>query len=105
MTTTWLIPLALFWPLAALYLGGTAIRIEGGGGVRQIAGLLLHFALFLGVWLGTRTLMTSLASGVVLTLVVPALLVVLLLPVLARVAFRIVGVRIRADEGHADAAG
>ncbi|MDT8370043.1 MAG: hypothetical protein RQ745_12620 [Longimicrobiales bacterium] len=103
MTTTWLIPLALFWPLAALYLGGARIRIEGGGGVHQLSGLLLSFLLFLGIWLGARVLMSAVASGVVLTLILPALLVVVLLPRMTRVAFRLVGVRIRPDEGPADA--
>ncbi len=105
MTATWLVPLALFWPLTALYLGGAPIRIDGGGGVRQLAGLLLHFALFLGAWLGVRTVLSAVASGALLTVVVPALVVVILLPLLARVAFRAVGVRIRPDEDAAGAAG
>lgn len=104
MTTTWLIPLALFWPLAALWLGGAEIRIEGGGGWRQLGGLLLSFVLFLAVWLGLRAAATAMASGVVLTLVVPAVVVTVLLPLVAKAAFRVVGVRIRPDEGSGPAA-
>ena len=40
----WLVPIAVFWSLAALYVGGAAINIEGGGGGRQTSGLLLLFA-------------------------------------------------------------
>ena len=46
----WLVPISVFWSLAALYVGGAAINIEGGGGGRQTLGLLLLFASYLGVY-------------------------------------------------------
>lgn len=97
MTTTWLIPLALFWPLAALYLGGGEIRIEGGGGLRQTAGLLLHFAAFSGIWLALRAGLGALGDGALLTLVLPAVVVSALVPLLARLTFRLVGVQLVPD--------
>jgi len=96
VTTTWLIPLALFWPLAALYLGGAEIRIEGGG-VRQTAGLLLHFAAFSGLWLAFRAGLGAVGDGALLTLVLPAVVVSAMVPLLARLTFRLVGVRLVPD--------
>ncbi|HEX9885045.1 MAG TPA: hypothetical protein VGA70_01080 [Longimicrobiales bacterium] len=100
----WLLPISLFWCLAALYLGGAPIRIEGGGGGRQLAGLFLHFALFLAVWAGARAVLAALL-GDTAAIILSALLAVILLPLLARLAFRIVGVRISSTEGQPEAAG
>ena len=55
----WLPAMALFPILAALYLGGAAIHIEGGGGGRQIAGLLLHYAAFMGAFAAVRLVILS----------------------------------------------
>ena len=43
----WLPAIALYPILAATYLGGAAIHIEGGGAGRQSAGLVLHYVSFL----------------------------------------------------------
>lgn len=95
---SWLVPISLFWILAALYLGGAPIRIEGGGGPRQLAGLALHFVLFLVVWVVGRVLLTDIV-GATFAVVVAAVLAVILLPALAKLAFRVVGVRITSVEG------
>jgi len=94
---TWLIPTSLFWTLAALYLGGAPIRFEGGGGGRQIAGLLLHFTIFLAVWWVASALLGALA-GTVLSMILAAVLASALLPLLGRLSFRVVGVRIVGTE-------
>ncbi len=89
----WLPAVALYWTLAALYLGGAAIDIEGGGAGRQIAGILLHFVAFIVVFGLAKFLlqgMAGLALGVALGLVVAAIL----LPITAKLTFRLVGVRI-----------
>lgn len=101
MLVEWLAPVAAFWTLAAMYLGGTAIRIQGGGGLRQIGGLLVTFALFLGVFAVVRALLSG-TVGVTLTVVAAVVAASLLLPLLCRVGFRILGVRISGggDEGH-----
>ncbi len=100
---TWLIPIALFWGFAAIYLGGAPIHIKGGGGLRQIAGLLLHFAAYLGVYAALRAVLGG-ALGVILGgLVVPLIVASLLIPVLAKLTFRLVGVRITSADGGAPA--
>ncbi|HSR41019.1 MAG TPA: hypothetical protein VLL48_02575 [Longimicrobiales bacterium] len=98
MLVEWLVPVATFWTLAAMYLGGAPIRIEGGGGVRQIGGLLVSFALFLGVFATVRALVSG-ALGVPVTVVAAVVAASLLLPLLCRVGFRLLGVRISGAGG------
>ena len=93
---SWLVPIALFWILSALYLGGD-VSIQGGGGVRQISGLLLHFAAFLAVWAVARMLLVGVV-GEIFSVVLAMILAVTLLPLLARLTFRAVGVRITSAE-------
>ncbi|NIP57400.1 MAG: hypothetical protein GWM92_04435 [Gemmatimonadetes bacterium] len=93
MLVEWLAPVAAFWTLAAIYLGATPIRIEGGGGLRQIGGLLVTFALFLGVFAAARAILSG-TLGVTLTVIVGTAAASLLLPILCRVGFRVLGVRI-----------
>ena len=59
----WLVPVALFWTLAAMYLGGAEIRFEGRDGPLQLAGLALHFAAFLGAWAVLRMVLTTAAGS------------------------------------------
>jgi len=90
----WLIPIALFWPLAAMYLGGAPITLDGGGGVRQTGGLILHFALYVGAYALLRALLSGPIGPVLGGIVVPIVVVSALLPILGRLAFRVVGTRI-----------
>ena len=94
----WLPAMALFPILAALYLGGAAIHIEGGGGGRQIAGLLLHYAAFMGAFAAVRLVILSFL-GPVLSVALAMVGAAILLPLLARLMFRVVGVRITSAEG------
>jgi len=94
----WLAALALFPILAALYLGGAAINIEGGGGGRQVAGLVLHYAAFMGAYAVLRLVIQTFA-GPVLSVAFAMVGAAILLPLLARLTFRVVGVRITSAEG------
>lgn len=98
MLVEWLTPTAAFWPLAAMYLGGTAIRIEGGGGPRQLGGLVVSFALYLGIFGVVRALVGG-ALGTVLTVVAGVAVASLLLPLACRLGFLVLGVRLRKGEG------
>ena len=93
----WLVPIPLFWILAALYLGGAEINIEGGNAKREVTGLLLHFASFLVVWAVARMVFAGL-TGPILSVVFAALLAAIMLPLLAKLTFRVVGVRITSAE-------
>jgi hypothetical protein len=94
----WLPAMALFPILAALYLGGAAIHIEGGGGGRQIAGLLLHYTAFMGAFTVVRLVMLTFL-GPVLSVALAMVGAAILLPLLAQLMFRVVGVRITSAEG------
>ena len=93
----WLPAMALFPILAALYLGGAAINIEGGGGGRQMAGLLLHYAAFMGAFAVLRLVVLTFA-GPVLAVAMAMVGAAILLPLLGRLTFRVVGVRITSAE-------
>ena len=94
----WLVPIAVFWSLAALYLGGAAINIEGGGGGRQTSGLLLLFASYLGVYTICGLALTGVAGAAFGGIVFPVLIASISIPLLTRVMFKLGGVRVsRAD--------
>ena len=94
----WLVPIAVFWSLAALYVGGAAINIEGGGGGRQTLGLLLLFASYLGVYTICGLFLTSVAGSAFGGIVFPVLIASISIPLLTRVMFKLAGVSVsRAD--------
>lgn len=89
----WVIAISLFWMASAVYLGGLDVRIEGGGGVRQVLGLIDSFVLFLLLWWGLRQLLGGLGA-VVGEVLLPSAVAVLLLPLLTKIGFRLLGVRV-----------
>ena len=94
----WLVPIAVFWSLAALYVGGAAINIDGGGGGRQTLGLLLLFASYLGVYAVSGMVLAGVAGAAFGVIVFPLLIASIAMPLLTRVTFKIVGVSVsRAD--------
>jgi hypothetical protein len=90
----WLIPLSIFWLMAMVYLGGLPVRIEGGSGPREVAGLLLTMVVFLATW-GVLRFMVEPVAGAIAGILVATLASVLLLPALVWVGFRALGVRVR----------
>lgn len=90
----WLIPIGLFWIVAAIYLGGYPLEFENGSGPREILGLLLTLVLFVGVWAGLRAALGS-VGGFIGRVAIPTLVVAIGFGWLARVAFRVTGVTIR----------
>ncbi|HKJ87716.1 MAG TPA: hypothetical protein VKA48_04330 [Gammaproteobacteria bacterium] len=102
MSAQWLVPAAAFWTITAMYLGGAAIEIEGGGAWRQLGGLVVGLVIYFALWIGIRAGLATL-MGSILALVFSSLAVVLLLPLVHRIAFRVLGVKIRAasaSHGH-----
>lgn len=93
----WLVPVSLFWALSALYLGGGHVRIEGGA-LRQFIGLLDTFVLYLVVWWVVR--MLARGAGVIPSILIATAIASLLLPVLSKVGFRIMGVRLSKAAAH-----
>lgn len=89
----WLVPLSAFWLVTALFLGGSPAEIEGGGGVRQLLGLLATLGIYLAVWFGVRT---GLGAAFPVGLAVPLATVIAaaLIPLLCRLAYRVVGLKV-----------
>lgn len=89
----WLAPIALFWTVAALYLGGFRLEIRGGGGFRQFLGVFDTFVLYLVVWWLIHWLLRG-ALGAVGSIAAACIIATVFLPILSRVGFGILGVRI-----------
>lgn len=90
----WSVAICLFWIVAALWLGGGPVRIEGGGGIRQSAALLLAFAVYLLAWRLLYGLLTGLIHPFA-GMVTASLLSAALVPPLSFPCLRVFGVRIR----------
>lgn len=90
----WLVPISIFWTFAAVYLGGSPLRFEGGGGAMQTIGLLLHFVAYLVVYAVLRIVLMGVAGPIFGGIVFPALVASILIPILGKLVFRLVGVRI-----------
>ncbi len=89
----WLVPICAFLVAAPMYYGGMAIRIEGGGGGRQTAGLLVSF----GIYLAAAVFLEGLLEGIMaafFAVTVSTVVALLLVPVISRVGFRVFGVKI-----------
>lgn len=96
----WLIPIGLFWVIAAVQFGGL-IDAEGGSGIQQLLGLIFTFAVFLAAFYGLRLALGGI--GVLGRVILPNVLPLLALGWIARVAFRLVGVKIVSSRFGADA--
>ena len=93
----WLAPICLFWILSSLILGGGDLEIRGGTAA-QLLGLVVTFAIYLAVWALVR--MVARGTGVVASVFIATAVAALLLPVLARVGFRVTGVRLSRLAAH-----
>lgn len=89
----WLVPLGLFWTLSAIYLGGWSIELVGGGGLRQVLGVVIAFVLFVAVWGVLRMILSGLGP-IFFGVIVPTAITTLLLPLLFRAAYFPMGIRI-----------
>jgi formate hydrogenlyase subunit 4 len=95
---TKLLPVMLFWMLAALYLGGWAVELRGGKGLTQILGLLLNFVLFVVVWQVLHRVFLGfgpILGGIVITSFIAAAL----LPAVAWLGYKMVGVTVTPSHG------
>lgn len=93
----WLVPICLFWLLISLIIGGSGLDIRGGP-LQQVLGLLGTFAIYLAVWAVVR--MLARGSGVVTSVVIATVLASLLLPVLSKIGFRMLGARLSRTAAH-----
>ena len=87
----WLLAGVLFWVASAIYFGGLERDVHGGTGLRQFLGLLVTYAIFLGVWFALHRVIGPTAKGLLIASAGAALL----LPLWARLGFMVVGARVR----------
>jgi len=87
----WLLPIGLFWVVAAVQFGGL-IDAENGSGIQQFVGILLTLGIFLVVWYALRVALGG--EGLLRREVLPSGVALLALGRIGRIAFRLVGVRI-----------
>jgi hypothetical protein len=95
-----ILPVMLFVSLISTYIGGWALDVRGGNGVTQVLGLLISGVLFVVTWRLLHTAFMGVGEvlgGIVITTFVTAFL----LPVLAWIGFKVVGVSIQGAHGHA----
>lgn len=93
----WLIPICLFFVLAMVYLGGWPVDLVGGSPLRQLLGLVDALVLFLLVWAGLRSVLGGM--GLAGRVLIPTAVVLFGFPLIARIAFRIMGIRIAKTGG------
>jgi hypothetical protein len=89
----WLVPLAAFWLVAALFLGGSPAEIEGGGGFRQVLGLLASLVIYLAVWYGVRVGLGAAAPSA-LAIALATVIAAAFVPIWCRLAYRAVGLKV-----------
>jgi hypothetical protein len=96
----WLVPAGLYWPVAALYLGGIA-ELKGGTPFRQVIGLVAGFILFMLLWWGLGKLLVSIGP-VLGGVIIPLAISVVATPWILRLGYRGLGIRIEreAAPGH-----
>ena len=93
----WLVPICLFWTLAALYLGGFPVEVVGGNGFRQVMGVIDSYVLFILVWALLRAVLGGL-GGLLWSAVIPTILVSLALPLIIWAGYIVMGVRVQKGE-------
>lgn len=93
----WVIAIALFWLISALFLGGAPVSLDGGSPLRESAALLVSFGGFLALWYALKALLGG-AMGGGPAFIAATAIAGLLLPVLSVVVLRVFGIRVRRTE-------
>jgi hypothetical protein len=86
-----LLAVGFFWVIASVQFGGL-IDAEDGSGLQQCLGLIVTLALYMGVFFALRAVTASLPSLVSFAL--PVAIPMMILGWLARIGFKVVGVKI-----------
>jgi hypothetical protein len=93
----WLLPICLFWILAALYLGAWPVEVVGGNGFRQVMGVVDSYILYILVWGLLRAVLGGI-GGLFWDAVIPTVLASLALPLIVWAGYIVMGVRVQHGE-------
>jgi hypothetical protein len=96
----WLVPVCVFFPIVALYLGGMRTEPANGSGFQQVIGLVITMALFMALWAVLRTVLDAPLGARLGGVVVPTVAAVLAMPLEVRVGYLLVGVRLKRVAAH-----
>ncbi|HET9515533.1 MAG TPA: hypothetical protein VFO95_16495 [Gemmatimonadales bacterium] len=94
----WVLPIGLFWPIAALYLGGM-FEVKGASPLRELIGLALSFVLALAVWWGLTKALAPIGP-VMGAIVFPTGLMLAALPVILLIGYRLAALRLVRSTAH-----
>jgi hypothetical protein len=94
----WVLPISLFWPIAALYLGGM-FEVKGASPLRELIGLAVSFVLALAVWWGLTKALAPIGP-VMGAIVLPTGLMLAALPVILMIGYRLVALRLVRSTAH-----
>ena len=94
----WLLPVGLFWPIAAIYLGGL-FDLRGGKPVMELVGLVLSFLLTVAVWWALGKALGSIGP-ILGAIVLPTLLTLAILPLILVLGYRVIGIRVVRGVAH-----
>jgi hypothetical protein len=95
----WILPVGLFWPIAAIHLGGL-FALEGNPKpLKELLGLVLGFVIALVVWWGLTKALAPIgpALGAIL---LPTGLMLAALQFILMIGFRLVGLRLVRSTAH-----
>ncbi len=98
----WLVPISLFWVMAAIFFGGMYDAEEGSSGGRQFLGLLLIFAVYVGIF-GVLRMALGDFMGPLGRFIIPTALPTMLLGRIGKIVFGIVGVKMHRVQFGEDA--
>ncbi len=90
---TTVLPISLFPVLAAVFLGGWNVDLQGGNGPRQVLGLLIAGVVWVVLWHLLHSLFLGLGP-VLGGIVIATFVAVLLLPAACWLAYKLVGVSV-----------
>ncbi len=88
----WIVPISLFWLMAAVFFGGL-YDAEEGTSARQALGLLLTFAAYLGLFAVLRLVLGGF-MGPLGRVILPTVIPTMALGRLGKIVFKLVGVRL-----------
>ena len=90
----WLIPIGVFFPLMAIYLGGLRVQPAGGNGLRQVLGLVFTLVVYLLAWRLLRGALMGIGP-VLGGILIPTIIAVLAFPIEARIGYLMVGIPLK----------
>ena len=95
----WILPIGLFWPIAALHLGGLLELTGDVKPLKELIGLVVGFVLALAIWWGLTKALAP-VGPVLGAILLPTGVMLAALPFILKIGFRLVGLRLVRSHAH-----